>query len=747
MSRKDGSGLILYPNRKAMIPPILAFCFLSLLGAPEYALGQADLKAGPNDYVKVKAVYIEHSNVLKKTWAREGVVIEYMGMAVEGGEGQIDHNTGEGFLSGEVYLDEEEARISATRAEFNINTGDGTLYNAHGRIGPRFYFSGVKIDRKGEDHFIIKDGSCSTCPFPDQDWRLEISLADVTLERYAFVKGVTFRAGGVPVLYLPYFFFPVKTKRATGFLIPEAGYSEKNGFNMKNWFFWAMAENMDATISHDHRGGESEGFGLEYRYILSPTAMGRFWGEYYIPTEAPPPGEEKQDLWRALFDHSQLLPFGAQNLIKLDMESKNSIARRWEEDLLARSRRYSDSYFLVRKNWDTRSLDFQVRRRSSVMPGVDETVDQLPAIYFINQKQALGDLPVYWFLDSSYTEFKTYFDDENKPDEEAVEFDTNRMDFSPGVSMVLSPAPWISLEPEVRYRTTLYSNGVGEDGFELNESFLRDYYTASALLTGPRIYRIFQPDGPVAVKHLIVPKISWSYTPEYEQYDGEDRRKVWLIDGIDNSRPLHLVTFSLTNQALFKQTGPKGDVSINERMKFVIEAGYDLLEADREETPQNPLRPMTPVGFDLDTRLTESFMLNIYGAYDTYESSWASSHVELGFKKKGVFNFALDRAAEYDNETWNTAFLELFLPFNTILDLSGVFNETQGFVNDGAIRLKHHRGCWGFGVSALYHKSVLSDTGEENQFKEELKIMFSINLLGVGDTIGEIAEPLAGRKI
>ena len=58
---------------------------------------------------------------------------------------------------------------------------------------------------------------------------------------------------GIPVLYSPYIVLPIKTKRQTGFLIPTVGYNTMDGFKIKEAFFWAIADNIDATIYADYR--------------------------------------------------------------------------------------------------------------------------------------------------------------------------------------------------------------------------------------------------------------------------------------------------------------------------------------------------------------------------------------------------------------------------------------------------------------------------------------------------------------
>ena len=715
---------------------------LLILFAVSSALAESRNPSASGDPITVTAGSITHSKQKKRTQAHNDVKINYQGRVISGDVGVINHETGIGYLIGHVKVSEKEAVIDGEKVEFNLNTGEGRLRNAQGRLGDSFYFTGERIDRLEPDHFTLVNGSCSTCPFPDQDWRIEASWVDLTVEGYAYAEGMIFRAGSVPILYLPYFIMPVKTTRATGFLIPSFAYSQDNGFNISNSFFWAMTDYMDTTITHHHRGNDGEGADLEFRYILSPTTRGQLNTEYFYVME---PEETKgNELWKILYSHNQLLPFGIENMTKVDMESKDSLARRWEDDLTSRTRRYSDSFFLLRRNWTSRSLSLTARTKRSVIPGVGDQVDELPAISFTNQKESLFGLPVYWSLESGYTYFSTS-QAAVEPSTGVDQFKVNRMDVFPGLSALLSPAPWLSLEPEIKYRATTYSAWIDETGDIVEEPFIRNYYTASTVLTGPRFYRIFDRDQGEKLKHLITPKLSWSFIPDYD-YDGVNREKVKPIDAVDISAPRNVATFSLVNQLLFKESGG-AEASIVERIKLTIEQSYDFNEADREETPESPSKPLLPTVVGLKTRPAHWLMLNANAEYSIDDSRLERTHVELGLNIGEVFHFALDRVGSYPDEAWDTAYMEFVLPGGVRADFSAIYNEKEAFINDASVRFFYKAGCWGIGISGLYKKKNVIDAPGGPTISEETKIMFSIDLLGMGDTLGEVAKPLARRKL
>lgn len=88
---------------------------------------------------------------------------------------------------------------------------------------------------------------------------------------------------GVPILYSPYFSFPLNDKRKSGFLAPSAGSSDELGFELRAPYYLNLAPNYDATITPrvmSKRGFMMEGLG---RYLFTD-----FRGEIagtYLPSD------------------------------------------------------------------------------------------------------------------------------------------------------------------------------------------------------------------------------------------------------------------------------------------------------------------------------------------------------------------------------------------------------------------------------------------------------------------------------
>ncbi len=88
---------------------------------------------------------------------------------------------------------------------------------------------------------------------------------------------------GIPILYSPYFSFPLSDKRKSGFLAPSAGNSDEIGFELRAPYYLNLAPNYDATITPRYmskRGLMMEGLG---RYLFTDV-QGEIGGSF-LPSD------------------------------------------------------------------------------------------------------------------------------------------------------------------------------------------------------------------------------------------------------------------------------------------------------------------------------------------------------------------------------------------------------------------------------------------------------------------------------
>jgi LPS-assembly protein len=149
-----------------------------------------------------------------------------------------------GVAQGNVVFVSGGTRISADRMEFNFKTKTGVFYNASGTASmagradqsmfgtqpPDAYFWGDEIHKLGPKKYRLVRGNFTTCVQPTPRWDIGSGSVTINLDDYALLRNSIFRVKGVPLMYLPLFYYPIQEDdRATGFLIPTYGASTIKG--------------------------------------------------------------------------------------------------------------------------------------------------------------------------------------------------------------------------------------------------------------------------------------------------------------------------------------------------------------------------------------------------------------------------------------------------------------------------------------------------------------------------------------
>jgi len=112
----------------------------------------------------------------------------------------------------------------------------------------------------------------STCPNEKPDWFLSARKMDLHHDDgMGVAHGATLRFKGVPILYAPWFSFPIDDRRKTGFLYPGLSNTNDNGLEFGIPWYWNIAPNHDATL--EPRYFTNRGFMLsgEYRMMTRRT--------------------------------------------------------------------------------------------------------------------------------------------------------------------------------------------------------------------------------------------------------------------------------------------------------------------------------------------------------------------------------------------------------------------------------------------------------------------------------------------
>ena len=87
----------------------------------------------------------------------------------------------------------------------------------------------------------------------------------------------------------------------------------------------------------------------------------------------------------------------------------------------------------------------------------------------------------------------------------------------------------------------------------------------------------------------------------------------------------------------------KGGLNTREALRFIVSQSYDLWEAQRVGTTDEPSLPFSDIRFDLDSRITDSLLLNVDSNFDYNNDVFTYWNFQVGFRPKDELTLYLER--------------------------------------------------------------------------------------------------------
>ena len=522
-----------------------------------------------------------------------GVTIEYQDIKLVAYKVTYNYRTKDVVAEGNVIVDQGPTRITASQAMYNLNSKTGTFFNATGTMDPSMYFSGDRIEKVDDDTYRLTNGVFTSCDLDRPAWSFHIGNADVTLDDYARMRNVSFRARNLPIFYTPRLIWPTKRDRSQGFLIPRAKLTDKFGTRLETGYFIPFGDSWDATLFADVSEKNYFGGGVEMRYVPSENVkIGDFRARFV--NNAP----EDRIEWKYEFRHAQEnLPGGFRGVVDVQDYSRLDFFREYDDDtrVLTLSNIYSSAY--LTKNRPKYSLNILADRRDyellqpdpDRLPGeplrfvtVRQRYEQLPSLQFRMFPQRLGRTPFYFTMESSSSQLRTGSVDRSGV--RTVDASYLRTDIFPTLSMRLRTPQWFSIKPQLAVRQTVYSASqqlvcYGPEApadcaaCETNPNLpvctrreLRDdegvsrfYAQGQVEFVGPSVSRVFNraAGGFSRFKHVIEPRVNYVYTT-----DVKNQNEIARFDTVDTPfLPIvqDSVEYSLTQRLIGKEAGEGGN--------------------------------------------------------------------------------------------------------------------------------------------------------------------------------------------
>ncbi|HET8819447.1 MAG TPA: LPS assembly protein LptD [Xanthomonadaceae bacterium] len=369
-----------------------------------------------------------------------------------------DTESGEYLAEGSVRYQDSGMRLVADRARGDQDADSHRLEDVRYQlVSRRGNGRAEAIALHGTTGSLV-GSTYSTCDPSDRQWELRAGKIEVDTETgMGTATNATLHIRDVPVLYVPWFVFPVDDRRRTGLLYPSIGTSSRNGFDYGQPIYLNLAPNYDATIEPRFMSKRGAMLGAEFRYLLEQGA-GTFEASFLpdddlaererdkeIADGVPPENRRKDDRSHFSFNGYQNLDEHWQARASVNWISDPYYVEDFSSSLDNLSPVYLASDIGVHGRGETWSA------------GIDATYYLLSDYTLTEQFLPHHRLPRTWFRWER--PFRPWL--VAGMDAEAVQFEHSvrpggaRIDFKPWLSMPIEGDSWF-LKPTFAWRHTAY---------------------------------------------------------------------------------------------------------------------------------------------------------------------------------------------------------------------------------------------------------------------------------------------------
>ncbi|MDH3522452.1 MAG: LPS assembly protein LptD, partial [Acidobacteriota bacterium] len=510
--------------------------------------------------------------------ATGGVDVRYGSRRIQARRLEMDLAGRAVLAEGDVILDEGPQRVAGQRMEYDLASGTGTVYDGRASFGQDLYFYGAEMSVVGPDTYEVVDGVLTACESEDPAWSFKVARARIVMEGFARIHHATMRVKRLPFLYAPYMVVPAKSERASGFLMPSVGFSQRRGTIFSLAWFQTFGDSYDATISGEHYSEGITAAGLEFRYTPVIGTYGNFEG-YAVQDSneifgAPGTGDEVR--WRIRWQHqSRGLPLGLSAAVNITDFSDFNFFRDFSRNFNTITLRNIQSTGFLQGSWGKQSATLLVENQEQfITTGVVRSRRQLPELEYSLRSAQIGDLPIYVSTGAGLHAIEVETTGASK-----IAFE--RAYVAPRISVPVGTT-WLSATLNAAGKAVYYTDSLSEPEPGVPQAFTGESIsqTSNAFSTnivGPSFSRVFHKGlGEWAkFKHVIEPR--WDYSVSSEV---DNDQLIPRFDQIDSAGlATERLTFSFINRLLAK---PEDDTLFGAREIMSLEISQSFSFKDEQ---------------------------------------------------------------------------------------------------------------------------------------------------------------------
>jgi lipopolysaccharide assembly outer membrane protein LptD (OstA) len=557
--------------------------------------------------------------------------------------------------SGLPVLKDGKDEIKGKRMTYDLNSRRGkveagvTQYQAGTYHGDRL--------RKITDKVLLADkGRYTTCDKEEPHFHFYSKRMKIIAKDKVVAKPVVLYIADIPVAAIPYYVFPIKPGRHSGFLTFDIGNLEAGQRFVRNLgYYWAASDYWDLKGAFDYYEGSGwlikSGARYSVRYLLDGSISGSYHRESGWDTYSYT--KWRRNRWDLVINHRQTISPSVSFSAYGKFLSDKDFWRDLNLDPYERRNRSLRSQMNLSKKWASTSLTLALDQtvnldsddRSALLPTLRLSRSSLPL--FSPKDKEEGEVSKKWY-NSIYYSLSSNFINYSYKRERAGYFDRKKYMVSDNFLNFSAPQKllgWLVLNPQFNYQETWYwvfRTNMSDDFPILGNSSARRGTYSTRLSARTTLYGTFHPrlGKLVGMRHVMTPNLSFAWSPEFDRQE-EYRSYTGRGGGGGKQKSMN---FSLSNLIQMKTKSLSEGKEVEKKLDLFtlnFSSAYNFLAKERKLS-------------NLSTVLRSSAIRNVGMTFSASHDFYDKDTGELRLLAPRWISFSLDTRVSFGG-SWQEA--------------------------------------------------------------------------------------------
>ncbi|MFH1374969.1 MAG: putative LPS assembly protein LptD [bacterium] len=459
-----------------------------------------------------------------------------------------------------VILKDGNDELYGDYLEYSIDTEKGRIVQSKSDYEAGFYY-GRKLFREQKHIFYIDGGRYTTCDEGEPHYHFHSSSMKLIEGEKLIAKPVVFYIGRLPIMVIPYYVFPLKKGRHSGFLPFSFGRFEKGDRYVRDvGYYWAASEYWDWQGSFDYHE-ENRDFTVNNRatfrkrYVLDGSVSSRYTRNIHYNPSVAAENKSRRYVVNATYQHtiSPSFNISAGGSYQSDADYYTDYSSNMEERL----NRVVSSRLNFSKKFGANAavsgnikhdVDLDRESRTDYLPSMSIS---LPTLFPFGSGRLNdeGRLEQKWFQntqirynpslvnysrrvmkDSTYITYDTTITDSVLVDttEHQVDYRSRikyaKINHNPRLSLpTIKLAKYFLLTPNINYAETwfkIFETDQSRDAEIDASKTYRTYSYSGGAGFKTALYGTVYPNifGLTGLRHVISPTVSYSFSPDIDRH-------------------------------------------------------------------------------------------------------------------------------------------------------------------------------------------------------------------------------------